>query len=185
MMRTLYGFVVTTLDGFYEGVNGEFDWPNVDEEFNQFSITQLADTDMLLFGRVTYEGMEAYWTSPEASEFDPLITKLMNEKPKAVVSSTLQEATWANTRLIDGDVDAAIAELRNEPSRSIGIFGSPNLISSLIRMGLIDELRVMIHPVVLGSGKSLFTALGSRLSLHLFRTTIFDSGNVLLTYRPL
>jgi dihydrofolate reductase len=184
MTRRLYGFVVTTLDGFYEGPEGEFDWPNVDDEFNQFSVAQIAETDLIIFGRVTYEGMEAYWTSPEALASDPVITPLMNDTPKAVVSTTLGEAMWSNTILIDGDVGEAIAKLKSEPGGMLGIFGSPTLIGNLIRLGLVDELRVMIHPVALGRGKSLFASLGSRVSLQLLRTTVFRSGNVLLTYRP-
>jgi dihydrofolate reductase len=183
-MRILYAFVVMTVDGFYEGPEGEFDWPNVDDEFNQYSVANLNDTGIIIFGRVTYEGMADYWTSPAALEGDPIITPLMNEIPKAVVSSTLHEATWNNTILIDGDVAREISKLKSQPGKSIGIFGSPNLTFSLIEMGLIDELRLMIHPVALGSGKPIFTMMTGRLTFDLLRTTIFESGNVLLTYRP-
>ena len=183
-MRILYAFLVMTVDGFYEGPKGEFDWPNVDDEFNQYSVANLNDTGLIIFGRVTYEGMAGYWTTPAALEGDPIITPLMNEIPKAVVSSTLQEATWNNSTLINGDVATEISKLKSQRGKSIGIFGSPNLTFSLIEMGLVDELRLMIHPVALGSGKPIFTMMTGRLTFDLLRTTIFESGNVLLTYRP-
>jgi len=183
-MRLLYAFLVMTVDGFYEGPEGEFDWPNVHDEFNQHSVTNLNDTGLIVFGRVTYEGMASYWTTAAAREGDPTIAPLMNEIPKAVVSTTLEEATWSNTILINGDVAAAISRLKSEQGKSIGVFGSPNLTFSLVEMGLVDELRLMIHPVALGRGKSIFATMNGRLTLALIRTTTFESGNVLLTYRP-
>ena len=101
-MRKLYSFMVVSLDGFYEGPNGEFDWPVVDQEFNEFGIEQLHDTDALLFGRVTYEGMAAYWPTPAAREDDPVVAELMNGLPKVVVSTTLTAADWGDTRLGGG-----------------------------------------------------------------------------------
>ena len=86
--------------------------------------------------------------------------------------------------MIRGDVATEISKLKSQEGKSIGIFGSPNLTFSLIEMGLVDELRLMIHPVALGSGKSIFTTMTGRLTLELLRTTTFESGNVLLTYRP-
>jgi len=183
-MRILYSFLVVTVDGFYEGPDGEFDWPNVDDEFNQYSVANLNDTGLIVFGRVTYEGMAGYWTTAAAMDGDPITTPLMNEIPKAVVSSTLREATWNNSTLINGDVVTEISNLKSQPGKPIGIFGSPSLTFSLIEKGLVDELRLMIHPVALGSGKSIFTTMTGRLTLDLLRTTTFESGNVLLTYRP-
>ncbi|HET9289955.1 MAG TPA: dihydrofolate reductase family protein [Actinomycetes bacterium] len=183
-MRKLYSFMVVSLDGFYEGPNGEFDWPVVDQEFNEFSIEQLHDTDALLFGRVTYEGMAAYWPTPAAREDDPVVAELMNSLPKMVVSTTLTAADWGDTRLVVGNVAEEIAKLKQEPGKSLAIMGSPNLTVSLLGMGLVDELRVMVHPILLGGGRSLFRTLGDRLPLQLLQTRTFSSGNVLLTYRP-
>jgi dihydrofolate reductase len=183
-MRKLYSFMVVSLDGFYEGPNGEFDWPNVDEEFNEFGIQQLHDTDVLLFGRATYEGMAAYWPTPAAREDDPVVAELMNTVPKIVVSTTLTAADWNNTRLVGGNVAEEIAKLKQEPGKGLAIFGSPNLTVSLLGMGLVDELRVMVHPILLGGGRSLFRTLDDRLPLELLQTRTFRSGNVLLTYRP-
>jgi dihydrofolate reductase len=165
-VRILYAFVVMTVDGFYEGPNGEFDWPNVDNEFNQYAVANLNDTGMIIFGRATYEGMAGYWPTAAALEGDPIIAPLMNDIPKAAVSSTLEEATWNNSTLIRGDVADEIAKLKSQPGRSIGIFGSPNLTFSLIEKGLVDELRLMINPVTLGSGKSLFRTMNGRLTFR-------------------
>jgi dihydrofolate reductase len=183
-MRRLYSFMVVTLDGFYEGPNGEFDWPNVDEEFNRFGVEQLHDTDLLLFGRVTYEGMAAYWPTPAARQDDPEVAELMNGLPKVVVSTTLGSADWEPTRLVGGNVAEEVAKLKQEPGRGIAIMGSPGLTVSLIELGLVDELRVMVNPIVLGSGRSLFRTTSDRLRLELLQTRTFSSGNVLLTYRP-
>jgi dihydrofolate reductase len=183
-MRKLLSFMVVTLDGYYEGPDGEFDWPNVDDEFNEFAISQMNDIDTLLFGRNTYEGMASYWPTPEAKEDDPAITDRMNTIPKVVFSSTLDRAEWQNTELVTGDVAETIAALKRQPGRDLALFGSPTLTASLIEEGLVDELRVMVQPILLGAGKSLFAALSRRVPVELQRTTIFHSGNVLLVYRP-
>ena len=183
-MRKLLSFMVVTLDGFYEGPNGEFDWPNVDDEFAEFSISQLNDIDTLLFGRVTYEGMASYWPTPEAREFDPVITDRMNGITKFVFSSTLKEAAWQNSTLITEDPATTVAKLKSEPGNALALFGSPSLTVALLEQGLVDEVRVMVHPILLGGGKSLFTGLSDRVHLKLETTLVFSSGNVLLTYRP-
>ena len=118
-MRKLYSFMVITLDGFYEGPNGEFDWPNVDEEFNEFGIEQLHDTDLLLFGRVTYEGMAGFWPTPAARQDDPEVAALMNGLPKVVVSTTLASADWANSRLVKENVAEEIESLGRSDRREL------------------------------------------------------------------
>lgn len=183
-MRKLLSFMVVTLDGYYEGPNGEFDWPNVDAEFNEFSISQLNDIDTLLFGRVTYEGMASYWPTPTALEFDPIITERMNSIPKVVYSKSLTEASWQNSTLISEDVGTAVPKLKQEPGGALAVFGSPTLTVSMLEEGLVDELRVMVMPILLGGGKSLFTGLRERVHLKLGTTTVFSSDNVLMTYRP-
>jgi dihydrofolate reductase len=183
-MRKLYSFIVVSLDGFYEGPNGEFDWPNVDEEFNEFAIEQINDTDLLLFGRRTYEGMASYWPTEAARQDDPMVAELMNTVPKIVVSTSLASADWNNTMVVRGDVAEEISKLKQQPGKSIAIFGSPTLTVSLIEMGLVDELRLMVNPIALGDGHSLFRTAKERLRVELRQTRTFSSGNVLLTYRP-
>jgi dihydrofolate reductase len=183
-MRKLFSFMVVTLDGFYEGPNQEFDWPNVDDEFNEFAVRQMNDIDTLLFGRVTYEGMASYWPTPAAVEGDPLVAGYMNSVPKIVYSATLDTADWQNTTLVKGDAVQSVGELKQKPGKDLALFGSPHLTVSLLEHGLVDELRVMVNPILLGGGKSLFTGLKDRVRLHLQTSTTFSSGNVLLCYRP-
>jgi dihydrofolate reductase len=183
-MRKLLSFMVVTLDGYYEGPNGEFDWPNVDDEFNEFAISQLNDIDTLLFGRVTYEGMASYWPTPAAEAYSPVIAERMNTIPKIVFSNTLADASWENSKLVRGEAGETVKELKEQPGGALAMFGSPTLTVSLLEQGLVDDLRVMIHPILLGDGKSLFTGLHDRVHVKLGPTTVFSSGNVLLRYQP-
>ncbi len=156
----------------------------MNEEFNDFAINQLNDIGMLLFGRVTYEVMASFWPTDFAREDDPIVAEKMNTMPKIVVSRTLEKADWQNTRLVKEHVAEEISELKQQPGKDIAVFGSSDLAVSLLEMGLLDELRIMVNPVVLGSGKSLFKGLHERLKLNLLRTQQFQSGNVLLYYEP-
>ena len=183
-MRKLISFMVITADGFTEGPEGEFDWPNVDEGFNEFAVSQIHDLGALLFGRVTYEGMASYWPTPQALEDDPVVTDLMNRVPKYVFSHTLSSADWANTTLVSGEAGPAVAKLKQEDGYDLAVLGSAKLTASLIEQGLVDELRVMVNPVLLGGGVSLYSAITQRVPLTLLRTTVFPSGNVLLVYQP-
>jgi dihydrofolate reductase len=129
-MRQIFAFIMTTLDGYYEGPNQEFDFWVVDEEFNGFAVEQLDEVDTLLFGRVTYEGMAAYWPTPAGEEDDPRIAARMNGLSKIVVSRTLDEAEWANTRLIKDDVTdeliaQAAARQRHRDPRKLRSDGQP------------------------------------------------------------
>lgn len=183
-MRKLFSFMVVTLDGYHEGPNREFDWPNVDDEFNDFAVSQLNDIDTLLFGRVTYQGMASYWPTPRASADDPAVAGIMNSIPKMVFSTTLQDAEWNNSTLITTDAAQAISELKRRPGKDLAILGSQTLTVSLLDQGVVDELRVMVNPILLGAGRSLFTGLKGRVQLKLTRLTTFSSGNVLLHYHP-
>lgn len=178
-MRKLISFVTCTLDGYYEGPQQEFDWPVVDDDFNRFSVEQLDSIDALVLGRVTYEGFAAYWS---AAQDDPEIASRMNAIPKIVVSRTLDKAGWTNTRLVRDP--AALGPLKQEPGRDLAIFGSSNLTVELLRLGLVDELRLMVNPVVLGAGKSVFHGASPRVGLRLATVRTFASGNLLLTYQP-
>ncbi len=180
-MRKLISFPMITLDGYSEGPDGELDWSNVDEEFYDFSKSQNASVDTLLFGRNTYEHMAAYW--PTTTVNDPGVTEFMNSVRKVVVSNSLDKADWNNSTLIKGDLAEAVTALKKEPGREIALFGAVKLTASLLELGLIDELRVMVNPVLLGGGVSLFSTLSRRVQLQLWQTRAFKSGNVLLTYR--
>lgn len=183
-MRKVIMFNMITLDGFFEGPNGEIDWHKVDEEFNEFSIQQTGSAGGLIFGRKTYQLMESYWPTPEAAADDPQVTEIMNSIPKFVFSRTLEGVEWKNTRLLKGDAAAEVEKLKGEPGGDLFIFGSADLSVTLFQHALIDEIRVIVNPVVIGSGRSLFEELAGKLELELLKTRAFRSGNVLLCYRP-
>ena len=183
-MRKLIFFMLISLDGFYEGPGHSLDWHNVDEEFNEFANAQLDSVDMLLFGRGTYEMMAAFWPTPFAATNDPVTAAAMNRLPKIVFSRTLSSAAWQNTRLVKDNIVEEVTKLKTQPGKDLIIFGSSDLSVDLIQHGLIDEFRIMLNPVALGDGKSLFKGLPGRLYLELINTRTFKSGNVLLFYRP-
>lgn len=182
MKRKLILFNLMTLDGFFEGPNHEIDWHNVDGEFNEFAIEQLDTADGLLFGRVTYELMASYWPTEAAKTDDPIVAAKMNAISKFVFSRTLHRAEWNNTRLVKENVAEQVSKLKQQPGKDLFIFGSADLAASLAKDGLIDEYRIILNPIILGSGNALFKGVKDRLELKLIKTRIFRSGNVLLYY---
>ncbi len=183
-MRKVFVFNMITLDGLFEGPNHELDWHNVDDEFNEFAIDQLNEIGTLLFGRVTYQLMESYWPTAAAIKDDPIVAGKMNTLPKIVFSRTLDKVEWNNSRLVKKNVAEEISKLKQQPGKDLAIFGSSNLCLSLIKPGVIDEFRIIVNPVVLGSGNPLFKGIQDKLNLELIKTKTFKSGNVLLYYRP-
>jgi dihydrofolate reductase len=183
-VRKIIWFNMMSLDGYFEGENASLEWHNVDEEFNEFAIEQTRSVGLLVFGRVTYDMMASYWPGAYALETDPDIAKLMNSTPKIVFSRTLDEAGWNNTRLVKTNPVDELKKLKAQPGKDIFVFGSADLASELIQHGLIDEYRIFINPIVLGSGRPLFTNIHEPLSLDLVKTRSFRNGNVLLYYKP-
>jgi dihydrofolate reductase len=183
-MRKVILYMMVTLDGFFEGPNGEIDWHNVDQEFNELAIEQLDSVDILLFGRKTYELMASYWPTPAATTDDPIVADKMNRLPKIVFSKTLSSVEWQNTRLVKENVVEEVAKLVQQPGKDLIIFGSSDLAVTFIQHGLLDEFRIMVNPVILGDGKSLFQGIDAKLDLKLLKTRTFRSGNVLLYYQP-
>lgn len=182
-MRKLFSFNMVTLDGFFEGPNQDIDWHNVDEEFNEFAVEQTGSIGTLLFGRVTYLLMASYWPTPAAIADDPQVAALMNSLPKIVFSSTLHSADWENSRLIKDHAREEILRLKEQPGKDMAIFGSANLMSTV--MDVIDEHRVLVNPILLGGGAPLFKPSGEQLKLNLVNIRRFNSGNILLTYQPI
>ncbi len=183
-VRKLFIFDFITLDGFFEGINQDLSWHNIEAEFQQFAIEQLNTIDLLLFGRVTYEMMAAYWTAEHAKTTDPIVVGKMNSTAKIVYSKTLQKAEWSNSVLVNEVVLSDILKLKTQNGKSIAILGSSDLSLSFIKYDLIDEYRLMINPVALGGGKRLFEGINNKLNLKLKITRAFKSGNVLFYYEP-
>jgi dihydrofolate reductase len=183
-MRTLASFIVTSLDGFYEGPNDTFDWLVPDEEFDDFALRQLDEADTLGFGRATYEHMAAWWPTEQSQINDPAITSRMNTKPKLVFSTTLEQADWSNTTILNGDAVEQMEAVKSAPGGELLVLGSARLTACFAAAGLLDELRIMVCPIVLGQGRSLFEDLKDRVALRLADVRQFGSGNVLLSYAP-
>jgi dihydrofolate reductase len=183
-VSTLAAFIITSLDGFHEGPNGEFDWAIVDEEFRDFAIRQLDEADTLGFGRATYDHMAAFWPTEQAEANDPAIASRMNSMPKLVFSTALEEAGWSGTSVIEGDAVERIGAVKAATGGELLVIGSAHLTAGFAAAGVLDELRIMISPIALGQGRSLFEDLKDRVALSLADVRQFGSGSVLLTYRP-
>jgi dihydrofolate reductase len=183
-MRKLIMWNMVTLDGFFEGPKSwDLDWHNDvwGEELEQFSLEQLKSADMLLFGRVTYQGMANYWPSATG---EVEVANFMNNIPKVVFSRTLEKAEWNNTRLVKANAEDQVAELKQQYGKDMLLFGSANLASSLMRQDLIDEYRLGINPVVLGGGNPLFKPNPDRMKMKLLEAKPLKSGCVILRYQP-
>ncbi|MDE1871162.1 MAG: dihydrofolate reductase [Candidatus Micrarchaeota archaeon] len=189
-MRKIYLFLNLSIDGYFEGPNHDLSWHKVDKEFNKFAITQLNEADLIIFGRRTYQLMESFWPKaqddPTISKEDLIVAKLMNNKPKIVISRTLkkvqEQKNWKNVKLMNKFDPKEIIKLKRQKGNGIWVGGS-DLAVSFIKSGLIDEFRFMIMPVAIGKGTPLFKKLGRRLNLKLVKTQRFKSGNMLLYYR--
>jgi dihydrofolate reductase len=183
MGRLIY-LMNVSLDGFVETPDHSLDWTNVDEELHTWFNDELRRTDAELYGRRLYEVMAAYWPTAEAdpSATDAMLdfARIWNAKPKIVFSTTL-DAVDGNSRLVKGDVGEHLARLRTEFDGDLSV-GGPTLASAFIRRGLIDEYRLLVHPVVLGAGTPFFPTLDDRIGLRLTETRTFASGVVLLSY---
>jgi dihydrofolate reductase len=181
--RKIIAFLMVTLDGYHQTTDGDLSWHNVDDEFHEFAAAQLDEADTLLFGRKTYLGMAEFWRSAVALDVDASMSERMNRYPKIVVSRSLASAEWPPSTLISDDAAAQLATLKHQPGKDILLLGSSSLAASLLADGVLDELRIMVNPVVLGAGDAALAGVG-RTSLRLGRARQFASGNVLLTYHP-
>ncbi len=179
-MRRVSAWELVSLDGVMERPE-EWAFSYSEEEMREASASGMAASDALLLGRVTYEHLAAYWPNQPGGE--PMVDHL-NSVPKYVVSGTLEEPLkWNNSTLIRGNMAEEIAQLKQRPGKDITILGSGALVRSLLRDGLLDELTLMVHPVVLGSGKRLFEDRSDTRALKLVGSRTFGTGVVSLTYR--
>lgn len=183
-MRKLTVFNFVSLDGYYEGPKkGDISWHKFGPEEAEYSVEMLSSGITLLFGRVTYELMAGYWLNADVIEKDPLVAKVMNESEKIVFSRTLKKTKWNNTHLVRKKMEKAVFELKQQPGKDIIILGSGNIVQQLAQKGLIDEFRIMVVPVVVGKGSSMFKDIKPRLNLNLVDSRVFRSGNILLCYQ--
>jgi dihydrofolate reductase len=183
-MKKLVVSNLVTLDGLIAGVNGELDWFRADEEFLGYARDLCRSIGGILFGRRTYQMMAAYWPTDEAAKNDPIVAERMNNLPKFVVSKTLSGLEWNNARLVREPVVEGVREIKETADGDVAVFGSGELVSSLLQHGLIDELRLFVHPVILGRGQPEFSGMTRRVELNFVGARPFKSGMMMLTYEP-
>ena len=183
-MRKLKVFNHVSVDGFIADAEGDMSWAHrADAEFNEWVAANASGGGELVFGRVTYQQMAAFWPTPAALASLPVVAERMNNLPKVVFSKSLAKAEWHNTRLFRGqDIAAEIEQLKHEPGKDLVIMGSALLVSELTRRSLIDSFQFVLNPIVLGTGKSMFAQLKQPLNLRLTHSRTFENGNVVVSY---
>jgi len=179
-MRGIVWSEYISLDGVVEEP-GQWSIPYFSDDLAQYKSEELNDSDALLLGRSTYEGFAAAW--PDMEEVEGEFAVRMNTLPKYVVSTTLENADWNNSTVIHENVPEEVAKLKRDSGENILIGGSATLAKSLIEHDLIDEIRMLVHPIVVGSGKRLFEDTNESIGLKLVETRAFESGVVALTYQ--
>lgn len=179
-MGKLIVWNIASVDGYFEGTEPwdlalhETVWG---DELQTLSIAQLEEAEALMFGRKTYQGFADHWPGQTGTIADG-----MNAIRKYVVSDTLAEAVWNNTGIVSGDIVASVTELKRKASRNIYIFGSADLLSTLLSAGLIDEYRLCIAPLLLGRGNPLFKPADQRIDLKLLKSQPLKNGGIVLYY---
>jgi dihydrofolate reductase len=180
-MRKVILKMDVSLDGFVNAQGGKVDWifESVDDDLKTCITDMLWQADVHIMGRATYHNMVEYWPSSTHKYAPP-----MNEKPKVIFSKTLKETNWKHSRVVNGDMTEEIVRLKQQDGNNILAHGGATFAQSLSRLGLIDEYRLIVHPIVLGNGLSLFKGLPERINLKLLDTRVFNTGAVLHTYQP-
>jgi dihydrofolate reductase len=179
-MRRLYSLIFLSLDGVVEAPD-RWHFAHYSDEMGQQLRAQLESAGAMLLGRVTYQEFAAYWPQqpPDAPFAD-----LNNTIRKYVVSTTLDKADWNNTTLINRNIPQAIRQLKQQPGGDLHVTGSATLVRSLLEQGLLDELRIQLSPVIVGSGKRLFGDGAASMGLQLVESTTLPHGVMALVYRP-
>jgi dihydrofolate reductase len=186
-MRRLVVFNNVSLDGYFVDRRGDMSWAKAnqgDAEWDAFVAENASGSGVLLFGRVTYEMMAGFWPTPAAIASMPAVAAGMNRMPKVVFSRTLTSAAWSNTTLVNGDLLPATRRMKEESGPDMAILGSGRIVAQLAQAGLIDEYQVVVNPLVLGAGRTMFEGCDRTLDLMLTKSRAFANGKVLLCYAP-
>ena len=185
-MRRIIVFNHVTLDGYFTDANRSMDWAHgkEDAEWNAFVAENAKGGGELLFGRITYDLMASFWPTPMAVKMMPTVAAQMNGLPKVVFSRTLGSAAWSNTTVVRGDLVQEVQRMKAAPGADMVIMGSGTIVAQLTQAGLIDEYQLVLNPIVLGKGRTLFDGVSSTPVLKPTRTRTFGNGNVLLCYEP-
>ena len=186
-MRNVILLMHVSLDGFVAGPQGEMDWIRFDSQLVD-DVAELTDTaDTALFGRVTYEMMAGYWPtaadSPAATKHDIDHARWVNHAPKLVFSRTLESVDWQHSRIVRDSFPEEIARLKQQPGKNLLMIGSTKTAHTFMQLGLIDEYRLNVNPVVLGGGSRLFPDIKDQLNLNLVSAKTYASGVIGLHYQ--
>ncbi|MFI6901762.1 dihydrofolate reductase family protein [Nonomuraea sp. NPDC050394] len=180
-MRRLFLHVNMSLDGYINDTGGDIDWHFADEEFQTYLDQLLESIDGMVFGRTAFEELAGYWPTA-GGEASPVQVRKMHELPKYVLSRTFEDSAWHNSHGLGDDPAAAIARLKREGGRDLALFAGAGAAVAAIELGVLDELRIVVNPVLLGGGTRLFDGAYPRAELRLTHTRQFTSGAMLLTY---
>jgi dihydrofolate reductase len=187
-VRKLIVFNHVTLDGYFVSAGGDMNWAkenNDDAEYQAFVAANASGEGQLIFGRITYQMMASYWPTPMAEQHMPEVAKGMNRMAKVVFSRTLKEATWNNTKLIKDDMVAEIRKMKSEPGPGMTILGSGSTVAQLALENVIDEYQMVVDPVALGKGRTMFDGIDQTLKLKVTRSRTFKNGKVYLCYEAI
>lgn len=182
-MRKLCLQINVSVDGYINDDAGDIDWRCADEEFQRYIDDTLESIDGMIFGRLAFEQLAAYWPTA-GSEASPVHVRRMHELPKYVLTSTLERSHWHNSQVLGGDPAAAIAELTRQDGGDLALFAGGKAATSAIRLGLLDKYRLILNPALLAGGTPLFSGQYPRSELRLTHTHQFASGALVLTYEP-
>jgi dihydrofolate reductase len=186
-MRKIVVFNHISLDGYFVGANGDSGWAHKntdDPEYAKWVAGNAGGDADFLFGRITYELMAGYWPTPMAKQQAPEVADAMNKRQKLVFSKTLDKADWNNTRLIKGGLVPEVKKIKKGAGPDILIFGSGTIISQLAAENLIDTYMMVVNPVALGKGRTMFEGIKEMKDLKLTSSRAFNNGKVLLNFEP-
>jgi dihydrofolate reductase len=181
-MRELFLHVNVSVDGYICDTAGEIDWHFADEEFQQYLDQLLESIDGIVLGRLAYEQLATYWPTA-GSEVSPTQRRRMHDLPKYVLSRTIERTDWHNSRLLGPDPVAAINRLKQQDGRPLALFAGAGAAKAALQLDLLDEIRLLVNPALLGGGTRLFGTGYARAELCLEQQRRFASGALLLTYR--
>ncbi len=184
-MPRLNMFNSVSLDGYFTDANNDMSWAHAgadDPDVREFTAGNAKGAGALVFGRITYEMMASFWPTPQAAQMMPAVAAGMNGAKKYVFSRGLQKADWANTTVLHGDPAAEIARLKREDGPQLTVLGSGSIVKQLTAAGLIDDYQLMVCPVILGGGRTLFAGTTGRPMLKLANSRAFENGRVFLHY---
>ncbi|GAA3397516.1 dihydrofolate reductase family protein [Cryptosporangium minutisporangium] len=182
-MGRLFLHINVSLDGYVNDAAGAIDWHFADEEFQRYIDDLLTDIGGMVFGRVAFEELAGYWPHAGA-EASPTQVRRMHELPKHVLSRSLRSSDWHNSHVLGDDPAEAITRLKQQSGQDLALFAGGRAASAAAGLGVVDEYRLVVNPVLLGGGTRLFDGPYARTELRLTRTRQFESGALLLVYEP-